>query len=422
MTTWIQNLDSAGKKVLLVIAGIIVLTLILFSATVLFGDGIARNAETREVADLAKSMSPGNPSAYRSSSLISEQSFREEDLESSLKDARIAAYLSPRNYILWKSVARLRERSGDIAGAERTLKVALDLAPNNAELQWAFGNVLLRREKFERGFGYIQSAVNRDKRYAGPAAAIAWDIFDGDVEKSKSAVGDSTAVKVALASYLSKQKRFDEVIEIWNSIPDKERKSAYSVEAEAITFDMIRANEFRNGVKIASGQDSRKEAKPVVGEITNGSFEADIQKDKRRGFLWIIEKGELPKIGIDLEKKKEGQRSLALVFEGGPKREFRRVSQNVAVIPGETYAFSVSYLSRLNGTETLKWVVRDAVDKRVLGETEPIRVSEDWTELTMSFSVPDGVDGVELFLAEEKCTSTVCPKKGIVWFDDFKLD
>lgn len=423
MTTWNLNLNSAGKKVVLVIVGIAAITLLLFSATVLFGDGIARNAETKELADLSKSMSPGNPTSYRSSSLIKEKSFREEDLNSALQDAKTAAYLSPRNYILWESVARLRERSGDIAGAERTLKIALDLAPNNAALQWAFGNVLLRQEKFERGFGYIQSAVQRDARYAGPAAAIAWDIFDGDVEKSKKAVGDSSPVKAALASYLSKQKRFDEVIEIWNTIPDKERREQFAKEADAIVFDMIRANEYRNGVRVAAGQAGGSESKPKIGTITNASFESPIEQDKNRGFDWIIEKGQLPKIGIDLEKKKAGKRSLAVVFEGGPKKEFRRVSQKVAVVPGESYEFSVSYLARLNTEETLKWVIRASESKKILGETEAaVAQTNGWESLTISFSVPEDIDGVEVYLAPETCSSSVCPKKGIIWFDEFVLN
>ena len=415
------NLEPILLRVVLLLSGIALITLLLFSSVILFGDAMAGNADTIEVAELAQTLSPNNPTAYRASSQIREESFRDEDLRVALKEARTAAFLSPRNHNLWRSVARLTERTGDIAGAEKALKAALDLAPNNASLQWAYGNVLLRQDKFDPAFSYLQKAVKGDPKFAGPAASIAWDIFDGDVRKTQNAVGDSNPVKAALAGYLAKQERYDEAALIWESIPLKLRKQEYSKEGSRIITTMRRGLKFRPAVRIAASQAENEGAQPKVGKVTNRGFEFEIQQSSKSVFNWSIEKGELPTIGTAPNVKRSGKNSLALVFEGGPKKEFRKVSQILAVEPSKTYRLTAYYRSRLKGDYTLTWSVRHPAGRRI-AESDPIELTEEWTALSLEFTSPEDVDGVELYLTPQSCPSSVCPRTGIVWFDDFELE
>ena len=415
------NLDPIPKRVGLVLFGVVAITLLLIASTSFFGDAVTTAATEIGIADFAKSMSPGNPRAYSVSSGLKEQSFREEDLKAALQDAEMAVALSPNDYMLWQDLARLRERSDDIAGAERALRKALELAPNYADVKWALGNVLLRRDKPKPAFELMRAAVESNPKFAGPAASIAWDVYEGDRRKVGDAIGESSQVKVALALYLAKQKRFSEAYEIWKGVPAKERSTTFENDGRVLLKDLISAKRFLPAAGVARDLRAGKEPLPQTGKLTNGGFEFDIPEDNNAPFDWVITDGRSPSVGVSIETKRSGSKSLALVFEGGPRREFRDISQIVAVEEGETYTFSFSYRSVLDGKETLVWRVQDLGSGTTLATSKAIDLKSDWSSIDTDFKVPEGTEGVRILIAREECPDLRCPISGTVWFDDMEI-
>jgi Tfp pilus assembly protein PilF len=416
------DLDPLGFRIATLVGGVLLATLLLYSATWFFGDAIASSAGVLEVAELSKSMSPTNPRTYIASSIIQERSFRDEDRQAALENVEIAVSISPHDFLLWQSLARLRERSGDIVGAEKALRRALELAPNYASVQWAFGNVLLRQDKNEEAFEYIRSAVEKDSRYAGPAASIAWDVHEGSISKITESIGQSGQVKSALALYISKLERFDESYEIWQSLSKEERTQTNRKDSQAVLKNFIRAKRYLFAVSLAKELTEDKGKLPQVAEITNGGFELDVAREAGQFFDWSIQKGEIPSVGVSVDEQRSGRKSLAVFFEGLRGKEFRRVSQNVAVRGGESYKFSLSYKSELVSDATLYWQIVDTAGGGVLAATEPILAKSDWTLIETEFSVPEGSEGVTINLVRQRCSRLSCPISGTVWFDDVEVD
>ena len=75
--------------------------------------------------------------------MLYEKGFLPADTVNAAQAYERAAALSPSDYRYWLPLARAREHSGDVEGAEKALRRALALAPNYAQVHWALGNVLL---------------------------------------------------------------------------------------------------------------------------------------------------------------------------------------------------------------------------------------------------------------------------------------
>lgn len=415
------NLDPIGIRVGMVVLGGGLVMFLLVAATAFFGDAVASSASTSEIAEFSKSIAPSNPKTYRAASLLKEQSFRDEDLKAALRDSETAVALSPNNFVLWQQLARLRERSGNILGAERALRKSLELAPRNASIQWALGNVLLREEKYDEGFRYIRTAVESDPRLAGPAASIAWDIFEGDKQKVRNAIGQSVQVRAALAVYLARLKRFDESYEFWNSIPPAQRSEDFASDGQKVLTSLLASKRFLFAVAVESDIQKGKNPLPKAEMVTNGGFEGDIPRDLGRTFDWRIAEGANPSIGISVEEKHSGERSLALFYSATSDKGFREISQTVAVRPGLKYNLSFRYKAEVKGDQTLLWVVADTINGNLIATSDPVESKSDWKTIETSFTVPEESEGVRIRLIKEKCPETSCPLVGTVWFDDIEI-
>ena len=228
MPTKTIKIDSVLQRILLIISGILFWVFIFFAVKWFLGNSISTRVFQLEVAQLAVSLAPSDPQTHFATGFLYEQSINTEDLPKSLAEYEKAVALSPNNYILWVAYGKARERNGDSQGAEKALLKALELAPNYAEVHWVYGNILLRQGKTNEAFTAIRRAVEQDSKFANPAATTAWDIFEGDIDAVKKAVGDSNAVKSALAINLAGQERFEKALEIWNSLPENEQKNKFS--------------------------------------------------------------------------------------------------------------------------------------------------------------------------------------------------
>ena len=267
----------------------------------------------------------------------------------------------------------------------------------------------------------MRTAVEQDRSYAGPAASIAWDIYDGDIEKVKNSIGSSSRVQVALAVYLSKLKRFREAVEIWKSIPAAERKADYAAEGRMILGELVAATKFLSAVELAPDLQAAGETKPKVGSVTNGNFETLVGKEKPEFYEWLIPNGDVPRIGVSVEEKRSGAKSLAFYFEKAFKNEFRNVSQTVALRGGASYTLTAFYKSSLRTDATLAWQVADTAGAGILATSEPIQERSDWNTVEVSFDVPEGSEGVTIRLVRAQCARLRCPIVGKVWFDDIEV-
>ena len=387
-----------------------------------FANTIASRSVYKEIAELSVGMSPSDPQTHFASAILHEKTFLPADLPKSLAEFEQTAALSPSDYRLWFELGRARERAGDTDGAEKALRRALMLAPNYSQVQWTLGNFLLRQGNEQEAFTYIRKAAESDKTFAAPALASAWLLFEGDAARIKDYVGESVNLKAAFAALLAKEKRFEEALDVWLTLPETARRNDFKANGDEIYQKMIEARKYRSAVRIFSDIAESEEKKLNIGRITNGGFEANIDPQNPGVFEWRIGDGVEPQVLIDKAQRRSGEISLVIVLNNKDGKAFRGISQTVAVEANKKYVFETFYQSDLKTTATFRWEIVDSADNnKVLAATEAIAPVADWTSLKTEFAVPETTEAVLIRLKRVACGATLCPISGKLWFDDFSL-
>jgi tetratricopeptide (TPR) repeat protein len=418
------KLETVSARVALIIAALCCLAASVVFAKWCLANAIAAQAPAKDVAELAVSLAPSDPQTHYALAVLNEKTFLPEDLSKSTAELEQSVALSPHDFRLWLALGQSRDRTGDSYGAEAALRRAVQLAPNYARVHWTLGNVLLRQGKTAEAFLEIRKAGENDATYKLPAITTASQIFGGNLAEIRRNIGDSANLNSALATFLVNQKRFDEAIQIWNDLPAAEKKTTLKTSGEELVGQLIAAKKYRDAMQIQSSLGEKPEAENfVVGKIFNGGFEADVPREKANAFDWQIADGSQPQIGFDDAQKASGNRSLVVIFNSSDGKDFRQISQTVAVEPRRKYVFSIVYKSELKTAATLRWEIADAADGKVLAATESVsNAAANWTNLKTEFTTSENAQAVVVRLVREDCKSIICPIAGKIWFDDLAIN
>lgn len=380
-----------------------------------------KRPESKLVIDWLIGLGPSDPQTHHAAAALFEKTFDPSDLSRSLAEYETAAALSPNNYLMWVSLGRARNLDGDAAGSEAALKRALELAPNYAAVQWTYGNLLIRQGEADDGFKLAAKAAQSNTDYARSFVVTALQIFDGDVEKTRTAVGDSEAVSVALTSTLSGQGRFAEAVDSWAKLSADAKADSQKKLSEKLAEQLVTAKQFRLASRVLASIQPDAANRPTVGQITNGGFEPGIKLRGAGAFEWQIADGAEPQIGQSNVQRRSGEFGLFFLFNSFETSNFRSVSQTVAVVPGAPYEFEGFYRSDLKATASLKIEIVDAVTGATLVNTPPLALAGDWTTMKLKFTAPVGSDGIVVRLTREGCAGLACRITGRLSFDDFSL-
>ncbi|MCB1024344.1 MAG: tetratricopeptide repeat protein [Acidobacteria bacterium] len=415
------KIDSALAKISLTFGLLLSLVFVVIAVKSLLGNAISAQVDTKDVAEIAVALAPNDPKTHFSLASINERSFLPEDGPRSLAGFEKATSLSPYDYRLWLALGKSRERAGDVDGAEKDLKRALELAPNYAQVKWTYGNILLRKGNTAEAFKMIRNAVDNDPRFANPAATTAWQIFDGDIEKIKQTIGESPKVKASLALFLAKQEKFDDAYDIWNSLPKAQLKTEFKENSEVILRYLLNGRKYKKAISIKSQISGKDTAAGKFEQVTNGGFESNVRTDKPELFDWEIARGVKPQISLAGDQKHGGAQSLLINFNITNRDDFRTISQTIAVESGKAYVLEFYYRSDVDVKETVRWEVLNAIGQTVLAASDAVRPKSDWEKQEIEFTTPESSEGIILRMVRDGCESIVCPITGRMWFDDFRL-
>jgi len=416
------KIETAFQRALVLAAAVACLIAGFFFVKWCFANAISTRSPAKEVVVLSIALAPNDPQTHYALAVLNERTFLAEDLTGSLAEFERAVALAPHDFRLWLSYGRARERYGDAAGAEIALRKALALAPNYAQVRWTLGNVLLRRGKIEEAFAEIRLAAENDDSYRTPAVTAAWQTTGGNIADVNKYIGDSPDLNSSLAVFLAKQQRFEEAVQLWNALPAEYKRTIRKSDGEELFAALTAAKKYRDALQIQSSlTDESGAEKFTPGKITNGGFEAEVKREKAGVFDWRIADGAQPQIGFDDVQKRGGNRSLVIIFNSSDGKDFRQISQTVAVASAGKYVLDMFYKSSLKTAATLRWEIVDAADGKVLAATNAISNNADWTNLKVEFVAPENTQAVALQLAREQCKSIICPISGKVWFDDFSI-
>lgn len=380
-----------------------------------------KRTEFKPVADWLTQMSPKDPQTHFTAARMYQKTFDPGDLTRSLLEYEISASLSPHNYLIWIELGKMRSLNGDIVGAQAAYARALDLAPNYASVQWICGNALIRDGKTEEGFALISKAAAANSDYAQPAVTTALQIFDNDVAQAQKILGDNDVTNAALAEALANQMLFETAFDVWVKISEVGRASTFKKLSEGLIEKFAAARKFGLAARMAAAIRTVEAEKPIVGQISNGGFEAGVKIRNASLFEWLIEEGAQPQVVLNETETRSGKYSLWLIFNSFETAVFRTVSQTVPVIPGSEYEFEVFYRSDLKTSATIKWEIVNALTNAPIAATSAAVPSPGWIPLRVRFHVPPDSDGILIRLIREGCNGPSCPTSGNLAFDDISL-
>ncbi|MFN0140803.1 MAG: tetratricopeptide repeat protein [Pyrinomonadaceae bacterium] len=380
-----------------------------------------RLAESKLIAEWLADISPNDPNPHYALAGALERSFEPGDFERALTEYERAAELSPNNYLMWLALARASSRSGDVPRAHGAFNRALELAPNYANVQWAYGNFLVRQNRVDEGLAMIAKAAVSNPGYSGPSAVLAMQIFDNDVMRVRNVLGGGEDADVALAPVLSSLKRYDDSFTAWNRLPNDLKSTKYKNLSELMLEHMAGGGQLRYAARITAALAESEASKPVIGNVTNGGFENEVKLKKAGRFEWQIAEGTEPQIGLSQTNKHTGNYGLWIVFNTFATADFRQVSQTVAVEPGAQYKFEVFYISSLKTASRLKFEIVNPATGQSLATTNEMVPGNQWSSLTAQFMVPRDVDGIKIQLLRDGCNGPACPVTGTLALDDISI-
>ena len=413
------GLNSLSGRILLPIVALFLLAALIFVLRWCVADAASARVDDKAIAQLTTTWAPDDPQTHFALATLYEKGFLPDDIANSVSAYERAAALSPADFRYWLPLARAREHNGDIEGAEKILRYALVLAPNYAQIHWALGNVLLRQGKTEEAFSEMKQAVNGNSIFASTAVFTALQFSDDGYSEILKKLGNSSDVKAAMALALVKQKKFDDGLAVWNSISDEEKQTSLRERGDELFNALLVEKKFRHAlqVKALSGTPSQSAA----GIFSNPGFEAQVDISDTSPFSWQIARGAQPVIGVDDNQKHSGKFSLGIIFAKSSGKDFRQISQTVAVDSGKAYRFKVFLRSEIRTTGALRWEIADANSGEVLAATKDISAENTaWEELTADLKTGAQTEGVIVRLTRPGCQN--CSIEGKVWFDDFSLE
>jgi hypothetical protein len=366
-----------------------------------------------DAANAAVGLSSSSPDAHFVRGTILEA---RNDPGAAAAEYHAAALARPDACILWLSLARARELSGDAEGAVAAASQAVLLAPSYAQPHWQLGNILLRAGQKEEGFKELRLAGISNPTLMPSVIDLAWRLSDGNPQFVKRAVQpDSPEAYQQLGQYLRHLGDLDASLYMYESsagrAPESERRANIAA--------LIGAKRF--GEAYALWVWRRQGTK--VGVMNDSGFEEeeDLQEP---GFRWrTVDKGEGFHLSLDTSDAKQGRCSLRVDFDGDSDPAAAVVSQLV-VVESRTH-YQLRFAARTEGIVSgglPEVAVLDANSNKVLGQSAELpQATNGWRNYVFDFETAESSTAVQVSLQRLSCTSSHCPIFGSLWLDEVWL-
>ncbi|MBA2737240.1 MAG: carbohydrate binding domain-containing protein [Pyrinomonadaceae bacterium] len=426
MAESINIIESKNTKTRIIPAAAIIFALFFgwFAVTRQLGNMLAEltppsASNAKQIADAAVGFAPRDPLANWFAASVGKNVFTLERTESAVKLSENVVRLAPFDFRWWIELGRAYENAEKYEQAENALRRAVELAPNYVYPRWQLGNFYLRRNRSDEAFAELKKVTAGNIAYRDQVYSIAWDYFDLDTGKVEEIAGNSPENKLSLVKFYAVKERAADSLRIWNSLSEEEKRLDPGF-AKVVAQALYEKRFYRSAIEFARQTGIDPEAKAET--ITNGSFEKPIGDPRETYFGWKISPAEKLEIKTDTTQKKEGARSLRVVFTGYSGTNFNHVWQAAAIESKKKYRLSF-WLKTENlksaGTPTLEIV--NAGDDKIITASKPFPTgTNDWQEINLEFTMPENSEGFFLRTARAYC-GDVCPIAGTFWIDDFRI-
>ena len=366
-----------------------------------------------EAAEAAVGLNPGNPDNHYVRGGVLEA---RNDPAGAAVEYQAAALARPDDCILWLSLARVSELSGDTEGALVAARRAVPLAPYYAPTHWQLGNILLRAGQMEEGFSELRLAGSSNPTLMPSIIDLAFRLSNGDPKFIEEALQPKTPEAYRLVgSYLRHLGDLSASLYIYNASAGQAPES----ERRANITGLIKAKRFSEAYALWGAQRQGIAA----GTMNNASFEQE-EDLQQSGFGWrAADNAQGFHLSLDTGNPKQGHYSLKVDFQGDSEPASPVIWQLVLVQPHSRY--QLRFAARTEGLVSgglPRVSVSDANSDAVLGQSDLLpATSSGWRDYVFDFTSGDSTNAIQISLQRQSCASPRCPIFGRLWLDEVWL-
>lgn len=375
----------------------------------------------KEVAPLAKSLSPGDPTTNWFAATVDENSPSPQAAQRSLAGFEQSVRLAPYDFRWWRQLGRAYESAGDMQKAESALRQSVKLAPNYTLPRWQLGNFYVRQGRETEAFEELRKVAENNAVYREQVFSILWDYYEKDTNRLEQIAGDSSSVKASLAKFYAARESAENSLRVWNSLSTEEKEKHQDI-AKLVAQALYDKRFYRSAVHFVREIGVESSAQPET--VENGGFENPIADESTQVYFgWRVLPTEKVEVKTDPNRKHDGSRSLRVLFTGFSGVELNNIYQVVAVNANTKYRLSFWLKTedlKSAGTPTLEIV--NSNDDKIITTGKPFPVgTAEWQQMQIEFTAPPNAEGVTLRTARAYC-GNACPIVGTIWLDEFKLE
>ena len=417
------SLDKPGWRRGVLAASIVIALLVCYEAGRIWLAEVRVHSHSVAVIERGVSLESGNGDAWDRLGRYHQWDFTNPDITKAISDFSSAVRDDPHSAHFLMDLAGAYEAAGDVSRAQQTWNRARSVYPASAEVDWNYGNFLLRQGQFSDGYAQFRRAVRGDSSLLPLAISRTWRSSQ-DVNQLMNQVlpADENAYIQAL-DFFASTHRAGQGLPIWQRLMEMHKPltldRSFPFLEELIREDRAQdaAQIWRQALTAAGLPHSEPEHSSLVW---NGDFSQDFANGGL-GWRWDNPLG----AGIDFDSAPSGygKRSVRIDFTGGENIYLDEPKQYVPVEPNRTYHFRAYLRTETISTESgMRFLLLDPShpsDVHVM--TDNLTGTQPWT--SVEADVTTGPQTQFLLLSLHRAQSRLFENElsGTVWIADVSL-
>lgn len=371
----------------------------------------------------AARLEPGNANHWYRLGRYRQLDFEHSDLVLAISYYRRALAIDPRSAEYWMGLAGAHEASGDPERALHAFEAAKSAYPISAEVEWRYGNFLLRRGQQSAAFAEIRRGVATDHRLATLGISRCWRATRDIQEILDEAMPADGEVYLAMLDFLVGEHEGDAALAVWNRLlalhTSLELRRAFPLLEELIQRERVAEalHVWQQALEAAGVVRPNSAGESLVWD---GGFERDFSNG---GFGWRQKEVAGAAFEFDTESHHSGARSLRVSFDGTANLDFAHLTQLVPVEPRHRYRFAAFLRTEGISTDSgIRFAIFDPRRPSVLSHlTADLVGTHAWTPQEFEFIAGPETRLVEIVLRRLPSQKFDNKLKGTVWADDVSL-
>ncbi|MFY9691509.1 MAG: hypothetical protein WAJ86_16340 [Candidatus Acidiferrales bacterium] len=417
------SLEGAGRKTAVLIAGLAVCAILAVQAGELWLGDYRIHSNNIDEMERGAALLPGDAQAWDLLGHYYQWDFTNSDVPRALGDYRHAVRDNPLGADYWIDVASASEATGDDAGARQAFARAQAAYPASAEVDFYYGNFLLRQQEYPAAYAQLRRAAMADPKLLPVVISRVWRSNE-DVNQMLDQVlpADLDAYADAL-DFFCAGHRADEALVVW----ERMRQLGKSIPLDE-TFPLLdelihedRADDAKRAWREAVAAAGLPNEEPAGGSlIWNGNFKEEFAEG---GLGWRWDSPGDTSIDFDAQTGPNGSRAVRLDFTGGANVAIDAPYEYVPVAPNQQYHFHASMRTDSISTESgMRFAIADPNHADAVNVvTDSVTRTTSWTPVEAD--VATGPDTHFLAVRLARYPSRLFDNKldGTVWIADLSL-